>query len=105
MPFRDKEWEDSQRDIAPFPAYTDYIFGVDTRAQVAQEPGLHPQIYPPSVPDGHAVAAATPPSAQHHNVRTPDTSNSQTLYRPSPPVSFSDGGAGQQAGTSSQSEL
>jgi hypothetical protein len=105
MPFSDKEWEDSQRDSATFPAYTDYIFGIDTRAQVAQEPGLHPQIYPPSVPDGYAVAAATPPSAQHHNVSTPDTTNSQrTLYRPSPPVFFSNGGVDQQAGIKSQSE-
>jgi hypothetical protein len=104
MPFSDKEWEDSQRDSATFPAYTDYIFGIDTRAQVAQEPGLHPQIYPPSIPDGYAVAAATPPSAQYHNVSTPDTSSSQTLYRPPPPVSFSNGRVGQQAGIKSQSE-
>jgi hypothetical protein len=105
MPFRDKEWEDFQRDSDLFPAYTDYIFGIDTRVQVAQEPGLHPQIYPPSVLNGYSIATAMPPRAQHHNVSTPDTGNSQeTLYLPSPPVSFSNGVAGQQAGTSSQSE-
>lgn len=45
MPFRDREWEDFQRDCDLFPAYTDYLFGVDTRPHVANEPGLHPQIY------------------------------------------------------------
>lgn len=45
MPFRDREWEDLQRDCAFFPAYTDYVFGVDTRPEVADEPGLHPQIF------------------------------------------------------------
>ena len=52
MPFRDREWEDFQRDCDFFPAYTDYIFGVDTRPNVADEPGLHPQIYdrPPLPP-------------------------------------------------------
>lgn len=44
MPFRDREWEDFQRDCDFFPAYTDYIFGVDTRPEVDDEPGLHPQI-------------------------------------------------------------
>jgi hypothetical protein len=45
MPFRDREWEDFQRDCDFFPAYTDYIFGVDTRPEVDDEPGLHPQIF------------------------------------------------------------
>ena len=47
MPIRDREWEDFQRDCDFFPAYTDYIFGVDTRPEVTDEPGLHPQIYDP----------------------------------------------------------
>ena len=47
MPFRDRDWEDFQRDCDFFPAYTDYIFGVDTRPEVADEPGLHPHIYDP----------------------------------------------------------
>jgi hypothetical protein len=47
MPFRDREWEDFQRDSATFPAYTDYIFGPDTRPEVENEPGLHPQIFDP----------------------------------------------------------
>jgi hypothetical protein len=51
MPFRDKDWEDFQRDCDFFPAYTDYIFGTDARPEVADEPGLHPQIYdPPRLP-------------------------------------------------------
>lgn len=45
MPFREPDWEDFQRDCDFFPAFTDYIYGVDTRPQVADEPGLHPQIY------------------------------------------------------------
>lgn len=44
MPFRDREWEDFQRDCDFFPAYTDYIFGLDTRPGVEDEPGLHPQL-------------------------------------------------------------
>ncbi|KAF2623809.1 hypothetical protein BU25DRAFT_461607 [Macroventuria anomochaeta] len=51
MPFRDRDWEDFQRDCDFFPAYTDYIFGMDARSEVADEPGLHPQIFePPSLP-------------------------------------------------------
>ena len=51
MPFRDLNWEDFQRDCGFFPAYTDYVFGVDTRPEAADEPGLHPQIYgPPPLP-------------------------------------------------------
>jgi hypothetical protein len=46
MPFRDPEWEELQRDCDIFPAYTDYLYGPDTRLHVTQEPGLHPQIYP-----------------------------------------------------------
>lgn len=45
MPFRDREWEDFLRDCDFFPAYTDYIFGVDMRPQVDDEPGLHPQMF------------------------------------------------------------
>lgn len=45
MPFRDPEWEDFLRDCEFFPAYTDYIFGVDIRPEVDDEPGLHPQIF------------------------------------------------------------
>ncbi|KAF2133776.1 hypothetical protein P153DRAFT_427700 [Dothidotthia symphoricarpi CBS 119687] len=44
MPFHDKEWEDLQRDCDFFPAYTDYIYGLDTRPHVRKEPGLHPQL-------------------------------------------------------------
>lgn len=47
MPFRDRDWEDFQRDCNFFPAYTDYIFGIDTRPEVDEEPGLHPQIFDP----------------------------------------------------------
>jgi hypothetical protein len=46
MPFRDPDWEDVQRDHDLFPAYSDYLYGPDTRLQVAQEPGLHPLLYP-----------------------------------------------------------
>ncbi|KAF3041387.1 hypothetical protein E8E12_009274 [Didymella heteroderae] len=45
MPFRDREWEDFQRDCDLFPAYSDYIFGPDTRPQVEDESNLHPQIF------------------------------------------------------------
>ncbi|KAH7093486.1 hypothetical protein FB567DRAFT_609984 [Paraphoma chrysanthemicola] len=47
MPFRDREWENMQRDCSFFPAYTDYLFGLDVRPQVAEEPGLHPRLYIP----------------------------------------------------------
>lgn len=52
MPFHDRDWEDFQRDCTTFPAYTDYIFGVDTRPEAAEQLGLHPQIYvaPPPPP-------------------------------------------------------
>ncbi|KAH6621850.1 hypothetical protein C7974DRAFT_397247 [Boeremia exigua] len=50
MPFCDREWEDFQRDCDFFPAYTDYIFGVDTRPEVAEQPGLHPQLHQPPLP-------------------------------------------------------
>ncbi|KAG9185589.1 hypothetical protein G6011_06920 [Alternaria panax] len=46
MPFRDREWEELQRDHDIFPAYSDFIFGPDERLVVTQEPGLHPMIYP-----------------------------------------------------------
>lgn len=36
-----------QRDCSFFPAYTDYLFGLDVRPQVAEEPGLHPLLYIP----------------------------------------------------------
>lgn len=58
----DKDWEDLQRDCTDFPAYTDYIFGIDTRDQVAQEPGLHPQIYPSPAPAGYEIREAMPDS-------------------------------------------
>ncbi|KAH7383978.1 hypothetical protein BKA66DRAFT_570162 [Pyrenochaeta sp. MPI-SDFR-AT-0127] len=51
MPFRDLAWEDLQRDYDIFPAYTDYLYGPDTRPKVGDEPGLHPLIfslYPPA---------------------------------------------------------
>lgn len=51
MPFRDREWEDFQRDCAMFPAYTDYIFGPDTRLNVVTELGLHPMIFGHSNPE------------------------------------------------------
>ncbi|KAF2029575.1 hypothetical protein EK21DRAFT_112785 [Setomelanomma holmii] len=47
MPFRDHEWEDTQRDCSIFPAYTDYLYGLDLRPEVAAEPGLHPLLYLP----------------------------------------------------------
>lgn len=69
MPFRDREWEDFQRDCDLFPAYTDYIFGLDTRPEAEDEPGLHPQIFecdiwppaPTSLPP--TSPAPTPPLA------------------------------------------
>lgn len=36
-----------QRDCSVFPAYTDYLYGVDLRPEVAEEPGLHPLLYLP----------------------------------------------------------
>lgn len=50
MPFHDREWDDFRRDCDFFPAYTDYIFGVDTRPEVENEPGLHPHIFDPPLP-------------------------------------------------------
>ncbi|KAF1940992.1 hypothetical protein EJ02DRAFT_455535 [Clathrospora elynae] len=46
MPFRDREWENFQRDCDFFPAYSDYLYGPDTRPEAAEQPGLHPQIFP-----------------------------------------------------------
>jgi hypothetical protein len=63
MPFRDREWEDFQRDCDFFPAYTDYIFGVDTRAEAEDEPGLHPQIFELDIwPPAPTVLPPTPPA-------------------------------------------
>ena len=126
MPFRDKDWEDFQRDCDFFPAYTDYIFGIDTRVQVIQEPGLHPQIYPQLVSASYETAAVTPPRTQcttsgtvdmdwkHQrsalNVSrrnafssTPRTGPEASPFA-SPPVFPSNGGTGQQTGVSSQFE-
>lgn len=50
MPFRDREWEDFQRDCDFFPAFSDYIFGVDDSPEVVDEPDWHPQIYDPLPP-------------------------------------------------------
>ncbi|KAJ8116154.1 hypothetical protein OPT61_g2363 [Boeremia exigua] len=61
MPFRDRDWEDFQRDCDFFPAYTDYLFGVDTRPQVADEPGLHPQILSPSPSRPQRLQGLPPP--------------------------------------------
>lgn len=47
MPFRNKAWEELQRDAAIFPAYTDYLFGPDVRPEATEEPGLHPLLFPP----------------------------------------------------------
>ncbi|KAJ4326252.1 hypothetical protein N0V94_000199 [Neodidymelliopsis sp. IMI 364377] len=66
MPFRDKDWEDFQRDCDFFPAYTDYIFGVDTRLEVADQPGLHPQIYNVS-PLPRQRLYGLPSQAQHYD--------------------------------------
>ena len=63
MPFRDREWEDFQRDCDFFPAYTDYIFGVDTRAEAEDEPGLHPQIFELDIwPPAPTALPPTPPA-------------------------------------------
>lgn len=43
MPFRDRAWEDYQRDTTLFPAYTDYIFGTDTR-EMQEDPIIPLQI-------------------------------------------------------------
>jgi hypothetical protein len=126
MPFRDKDWEDFQRDCDFFPAYTDYIFGIDTRIQVAQEPGLHPQIYPPSVPDDCEIATVAPLRLHRYNASTlgmdweylrsaPNVNRHNALSSTqrtqpgvssfsSPPVFPSNGGSGQQAEMSSQFE-
>ncbi|KAL6705048.1 hypothetical protein ACN47E_007307 [Coniothyrium glycines] len=50
MPWRDKEWEDLQRDCAFFPAYTDLIFGPDTREEATEEPRLHSMLFPLDAP-------------------------------------------------------
>ncbi|KAJ4404326.1 hypothetical protein N0V91_006020 [Didymella pomorum] len=97
MPFRDREWEDFLRDCEIFPAYTDFLFGVDMRAEVHNEPGLHPQIFdtqalpqppPQSLPQpirlqglpppGQYPAAYDPGSAQNHAL----TSLSSTYGKP-----------------------
>jgi hypothetical protein len=78
MTSHNKDWEDFQRDCDFFPAYTDYILGVDTRPQVALEPGLHPQIYPPLVPAGYEVSAAVPSRAQCYTASTLDMNWSES---------------------------
>ncbi|KAG9197839.1 hypothetical protein G6514_000780 [Epicoccum nigrum] len=63
MSFRDREWEDFQRDCDLLPAYTDYIFGVDTRPEAEYEPGLHPQIFELDIwPPAPTSLPPTPPA-------------------------------------------
>ncbi|KAF1931334.1 uncharacterized protein M421DRAFT_2833 [Didymella exigua CBS 183.55] len=50
MPFRDRDWENYLRECECFPAYTDYIFGVDTRPEVDDEPGSDSQLLPQFLP-------------------------------------------------------
>ncbi|KAF3007627.1 hypothetical protein E8E13_008330 [Curvularia kusanoi] len=95
MPFRDREWEDFQRDCSLFPAYTDYVFGVDTRPEVEDEPGLHPQIFqpypppplPPTLPPrlhGLPPSAQYPPALNPASGATPSRRLRQPTTRPSP---------------------
>lgn len=51
------------RDCTIFSAYTDYIYGPDTRTEVAHEPGLHPQT---SSPAPLALADIIPPQSVRH---------------------------------------
>ena len=67
MPFRDSAWEDLQRDYSIFPAYTDYLFGPDTRPHVADEPGLHPMIFPPVPPAPIRYTNSMPSRSWSHN--------------------------------------
>ncbi|KAH8711796.1 hypothetical protein GQ44DRAFT_731032 [Phaeosphaeriaceae sp. PMI808] len=46
----DSEWVDSVRDDCTFPAFTDFLYGVDTRPSVYREPGLHPQMQSVAIP-------------------------------------------------------
>ncbi|KAF9697522.1 hypothetical protein EKO04_004131 [Ascochyta lentis] len=87
MPFHDQDWEDFQRDCDFFPAYTDYIYGVDTRPKVVDEPGLHPQIYdlPQPRPQRlYGLPQQTQHFAAYDPVRDAGVATPYTMWSPDP---------------------
>ncbi|KZM18874.1 uncharacterized protein EKO05_0010404 [Ascochyta rabiei] len=85
MPFRDQDWEDFQRDCDFFPAYTDYVYGLDTRPGVTDEPGLHPQIYGPPQPRPqrlYGLPQSTQYFAAYDPVRDADRASPDTMQSP-----------------------
>lgn len=84
MPFRNRDWEDFQRDCDAFPAYTDYIYGIDTRPEVANEPGLHPQICkspPPTPPQRKYGITQTQHLAVYNPARDANRASPSTTSR------------------------
>ncbi|KAH7082807.1 hypothetical protein BKA63DRAFT_549323 [Paraphoma chrysanthemicola] len=91
MPFRDQEWENMQRDCSFFPAYTDYLFGLDVRPQVAEEPGLHPLLYIPqfepirytnSMPSRSVLYNSAPDVPYHMAANSARTTGVDSLITP-----------------------